>query len=449
MQAQSPKREEWGSSAGFIVATIGAAVGLGNIWRFAYVAGDNGGAAFLVVYLIFVLLIGLPLMLAELSLGRSTRSDPVQAFARAAPGGLWAHAGWVGFIAAVAILSFYAVIAGWALKYFVGAATGALWAASSGGYGAYFDQFIAEAGEPVLWQGLMMLAAGAVVAVGVNQGIERLSSWLMPVLALIVIGLAAFSLSLPGASKGVDFLFVPDWSLMGDPKLYIAALGQAFFSLGLGMAVFLAFGSYLSARTNIPAAAGAVALGDSVFAMVAGLAIFPAVFALGGDPAAGPRLAFITFPQILQQMPGGMIVGPLFFFLLSAAALTSMISILEAAASVVRHRFRLTRAKAAALVTAAIFALGVPLALSYGVLADVRLGGLPLLDAVDRAVSNFGLPLCGLLVALFVGWRLDRIRAAIAADLGGSGLGFVWIGLLRVPVPAAIILIFAHSAGMI
>ncbi len=449
MQPETAKQEEWGSTAGFIIATIGAAVGLGNIWRFAYVAGDNGGGAFLVVYLVFVLLIGLPLVVAELSLGRSTRRDPVQAFATAAPGGIWAHAGWVGFAAAVMVLSFYAVVAGWALKYFFGAVTGALWEASGAGYGAYFDQFIGATGEPILWQGLMLLLSGIVVAIGVNQGIERLSSWLMPLLALIVIGLAVFSLSLPGSSQGVAFLFVPDWSALGERRLYIAALGQAFFSLGLGMAIFLVFGSYLSARTNIPAAAGAVALGDSIFAMVAGLAIFPAVFALGGDPAAGPRLAFITFPQILLEMPGGRIVGPLFFFLLSAAALTSMISILEASSAVIRNRLGLSRAKASGLVTLGIFGLGVPCAMSYGLLSEVRIAGLPLLDAVDKAASNVGLPFCGLVVALFVGWRLDRMRTALAADLGGSVLGLIWIVLLRIPAPAAIILIFANAAGLI
>jgi NSS family neurotransmitter:Na+ symporter len=183
--------------------------------------------------------------------------------------------------------------------------------------------------------------------------------------------------------------------------------------------------------------------------MVAGLAIFPAVFALGGDPAAGPRLAFITFPQILLEMPGGQIIGPVFFFLLSAAALTSMISLLEAAAAVIRHRFRLSRPKAAAIMTGIIFALGIPSAMSYGLLANVRIAGLPLLDAVDTAASNFGLPFCGLLVALFVGWRLDRMRAALAADLGGSAMGMVWIGLLRLPVPAAILLIFANALGLI
>lgn len=447
--ADARPHEEWGSNLGFVLATIGSAVGLGNIWRFAYVTGDNGGAVFLLVYLAFVALIGLPLMIAELSLGRSTRSDPVRAFAVSVPGGAWAHVGWVGFVAAVAILSFYAVIAGWALKYFFGAASGVLWDEASQGYGAYFDTFIAQTGEPIFWQALMLFLAAVIVAGGVNKGIERLSSWLMPVLALIVIGLAIVALTLPGSAEGVGFLFLPDWSALSRPGLYVAALGQAFFSLGVGMAVFIAYGSYISNRTNIPAAAAAIAIGDTVFAMVAGLAIFPAVFALGGDPAAGPRLAFITFPQILMEMPGGRIIGPVFFFLLSAAALTSMISLLEAAAAVIRHRFGWSRRLAAPAVAFAIFALGLPSAMSYGVLAGVSFAGLPVLDAVDAAASNLLLPLCGLIVALFVGWRLGVSRAIAAANLDGSILGTAWLWLLRVAVPAAIVLIMLRALNLL
>lgn len=441
------QHEQWGSNLGFVLATIGSAVGLGNIWRFAYVTGENGGAVFLLVYLAFVLVIGLPLMIAELSLGRTTRRDPVQAFGSLAPGGAWAHVGWVGVVAAVAILSFYSVIAGWALKYFVGAAGGTLWEAAGGGYGAYFDGFIAASGEPIVWQGLMLLLAALVVGGGVNQGIERASSWLMPMLAAIVLGLAVVALTLPGSAEGVAFLFRPDWSALAKPGLYIAALGQAFFSLGVGMAVFIAYGSYLSPTTRLPVGAATVALGDTTFAIVAGLAIFPAVFALGGDPAAGPQLAFITIPQILLETPGGRIVGPVFFFLLSAAALTSMVSLLDAASAVARHRLGWSRRRAATLVALAIFALGTPSALSYGVLAGVSLGGAPILDAVDAAASNVALPLAGLIVALFVGWRVPRLQAVSGAGLGRGTAGRVWLWLLRVPVPLAIALILLHSLG--
>lgn len=438
-------REQWGSRAGFIVATIGAAVGLGNIWRFAYIAGENGGAVFLLVYVVFVLLIGLPLVIAELAIGRRANGDAVAAFAIGNDGSLWRHAGWIGVVGAALILSYYAVIAGWAFKYFAGAASGGLWDAAHEGFGGYFDRFIASAFEPVIWQAAMLSVSAVVVARGVQGGIERLNLWLMPLLALIVIGLAVSALTLPGASKGVSFLFAPDWSALSRPSVYLNALGQAFFSLGVGMAVFVTYGSYLGRDTRIPGSAAAIAIGDTLFAIVAGLAIFPAVFALGGDPAAGPRLAFITFPQVLLQMPGGVFVGSIFFLLLTAAALTSMISLLEVSVAVAVDRFVMSRERAAVVITAIVFLLGVPSALSYGALADWKVAGQPILDAVDHAISNFVLPICGLAIAVYAGWRLAPSVSVAAADLGGSTLGSVWLWLLRLGVPLTIAIILLRS----
>lgn len=441
-------REQWGSRAGFILATIGAAVGLGNIWRFAYVAGENGGAVFLLVYLVFVLLIGLPLVIAELALGRRGQADAVGAYHADARGGVWRHAGWVAVVGAALILSYYSVIAGWALKYFFGAATGALWQSAAAGLDAYFADFIGRAGEPLLWQASMLAATAVVVAAGIKSGIERLNVWLMPLLALVVVVLAVFALMLPGSGKGVRFLFAPDWSALTRPAVYLNALGQAFFSLGVGMAVFVTYGSYLGRETRIPGAAATVATGDTVFAIVAGLAIFPAVFALGGDPAAGPKLAFIVFPQVLLQMPAGTWIGAVFFLLLSAAALTSMISLLEVPVAVVSDRLGLSRPRAVAIITAAIFVVGIPSAWSYGVLASWRPGGQPALDAIDHAVSNFVLPICGLSIALFVGWRMAPSAATEAADLARSTLGPLWLWLLRVGVPLTIAAILVRSLSL-
>lgn len=437
--------EQWTSRATFVLATIGAAVGLGNIWRFAYVAGENGGGAFLLVYFALVLVIGLPLVIAEIALGRRGAGDAVAAFTAAPAGSLWRLAGWVGVAAAVLILSYYAVIAGWALKYLQAAVTGALWQTTEGAHQSFFDGFIAHGYEPVFWQALMLAAAAAVVAGGVRGGIERLNLWLMPLLALIVIGLALFAISLPGSGRGVAFLLVPDWSALTRPSVYLGALGQAFFSLGLGMAVFIAYGAYLGRSTAIPGAAGAVALGDTIFALIAGLAIFPAVFALGGDPAAGPALAFITLPKVFMAMPAGTWIGMLFFFLLSAAALTSMISLLEVGVGVASRRLGLARRPAVLVVTGTIFVLGLPSALGYGPLAGIRIAGSAILDAVDAAVSNLLLPLGGLLVALFTGWRLQRAEALAEADLDRSALGTVWLWLLRWVVPAAILLVLVRG----
>lgn len=440
-------REQWGSRQGFVLATIGAAVGLGNIWRFSYVAGENGGAVFLFIYLVCVLLVGLPLMIAELSLGRRAQGDAVAAFELADNGGRWRYLGWIGVAGAILILSYYAVIAGWALKYFIGAATGSLWTTAEVGYGAFFKKFIADRGEPIGWQAAMLAAAIFTVAGGVQHGIERMNRWLMPVLVVIIAALATYALTLPNAGAGVRFLFAPDWSALGKPAVYVAALGQAFFSLGIGMAVFVTYGSYMPRTFSLPSSAAAIALGDSLFAIIAGLAIFPAVFSFGVDPTAGPELAFITLPQIFLTMPGGRMIGAVFFLLLSAAAFTSMVALLEVPVSLAVHRSKLRRWSASAIVGTLVFAAGVPSAMSFGVLAHIQIGRHGILDAIDAGVSNFLLPVVGVLVALFVGWRVKQAVSLHEADLAGHRLGPVWLWLLRIPVPLTILAILLQSAS--
>lgn len=440
-------RDQWTSRAGFIAAAIGAAVGLGNIWRFSYAAGENGGGAFLLVYVLAVLVIGLPLLIAELAIGRHGQGDAVTTFAAVVPRIPWRYVGWFGVAGAFVILSYYAVVAGWALKYFVGAATGGLWRAAGAEYGAYFEHFIANPGEPIAWQAAMVLATLVIVSGGVKHGIERVNAWIMPLLALIVLGLAAFALTLPGAGAGVRFLFAPDWSALARPSVYVAALGQAFFSVGVGMAVYVTYGSYLAQGQRIPASAAAIAFGDTLFALVAGLAIFPVVFALGGDPASGPKLAFITLPQIFLRMPGGEFFGPIFFFLLSAAALTSMVALLEVPVAFAVHRLRMRRWVAATIIGTAIFLLGVPSALSYGVLRAMTISGRPLLDAIDHAVSSYFLPAGGFLIALFVGWVAGRTKVIAFADLDKTLLGTAWYWLLRIVVPATIAVILLRAVG--
>lgn len=442
------EHEQWRSRTGFILATVGSAVGLGNIWRFSYVAGENGGAVFLIVYLAFVLLIGLPLVIAELSLGRRAQGDAVAAFTAGDPGPArsWPLAGGLAVCGATVLLSYYAVIAGWALSYAAGAVTGSLWAVAGAGYGGYFARFIAGTAEPVLWQAAILALATTVVAGGVQNGIERINLWLMPLLALIITALAVNAIMLPGSAAGLRFLLAPDWQAFGRPGLYAAALGQAFFSIGVGAAVFATFGGYLPRNVPLPTSAAAVVAGDTLFAVVSGLAIFPAVFAFGLDPTAGPELAFITLPQIFLAMPGGRLVGALFFALLAAAALTSMVSLLEVPVAVAMRRLRLSRLQATLAAGAIVFALGLPSALGYGMLAGIRIGGHGVLDAVDALVSNLILPLGGLAVALFVGWRVERGIALREVDLAGSRIGTAWLWLLRVPVPLAIALIMIRSA---
>ncbi|MBL8908823.1 MAG: sodium-dependent transporter [Rhizobiales bacterium] len=442
-------REQWESSGGFVLATIGAAVGLGNIWRFSYIAGENGGGAFLLVYLFFVLVVGFPLMIAEISLGRRNAADAISAYEAPGISGAWRRIGWLGVISAVLILGYYAVIAGWALKYFAGALTGDLWTSARTGYGQYFDDFISSAVEPVVWQAIMLTLTSVVVARGIKGGIERLNRLLMPALAAIVIGIGVYAVTLPGSGSGVAFLLAPDWSTLGSPAVYLNALGQAFFSLGIGVAVFVTYGSYLGAQTRIPAMAFAVTIGDTVFAVAAGIAIFATVFALGGDPAAGPKLAFITLPQILLQIPAGNWIGIAFFFLLSAAALTSMVALLEVPVACLSSRLGWSRQRAAATMGLLCFVLGLPAALGYGPLSGFQPYGMALLDLIDHVVSNLFLPVSGLLIALLVGWHLDRKLAAQAADLDDRFAAETWLWSLRLLAPAAIIVVLLRSSGLL
>lgn len=439
------QREQWQSHHGFLLATIGSAVGIGNIWRFSYVAGENGGGAFLVVYLICIVFVSTPVIIAELALGRHGRGGTLAAFQTAAPGSRWGHLGWLGIAGAVIILSFYAVIAGWALKYLSGALSGALWESAGDGYGGYFKAFIGNDFEPMVWQAIMLLATMLVVAGGVQRGIEIVNRVLMPILAVIVVGLAAYSATLPGAGAGWKFLFNPDWSAVTRPDVISAALGQAFFSTGIGMAVYLTYGSYLPRSVSIPASTSAIVVGDTLFAIIAGLAIFPAVFAFGIDPKAGPELAFVTLPQVFLAMPGGKIVGVVFFLLLSAAALTSMVSVLEVPVASLIHQRQWRRRTAVALTGIFVFVLGIPSALSFGFFAEIQIAGMALLDAIDRAASQFVLPLAGLSVALFAGWRWGQYNAIREANLDGSVLRTTWLWLIRIIAPAMILFILIRS----
>ncbi len=441
-------REQWGSRTAFIIASIGAAVGLGNVWRFSYVAGENGGAAFLLVYLGAILLIGLPLVLAESAVGRHSQGDAVASFRAVARERIWIAAGALGIIGMFLIMCFYLVVAGWALKYFAGATTGILWRMAADQYGGYFATFVANPWEPVAWQFAMLALGVAVVARGVRGGIERMTRIFTPTLAVIVVGLAIYGITHRGAEAGLAFLFAPDWSRLLGPEIYLAALGQAFFSLSLGMGLYVTYSSYLGAQHRLPGAVGAVVTGDTLMAILAGIAIFPAVFAFGLDPASGPRLVFITLPQVFLEMPAGRIVGVLFFFLLSTAALSASISGIEITTAWLMRRMSWPRARAAVVVGAALFVGGVPASLGFGLWADVQWGHRGILESMDYVVSNLVLPAGGVLTALFVGWRWAG-PALRETGLAGSVLGTLWIALLRFVVPVVIVVIVLRALGAI
>ncbi|WP_332694047.1 sodium-dependent transporter [Halalkalibacter lacteus] len=450
---QEPGREQWASRLGFILAAMGSAVGLGNIWRFSYVAGENGGAAFIIVYLTMIILIGLPIVMSEFTIGRKAQSDAVGAFEKLSPGGErlaagepWKAAGIMGVAAAFMILSFYGVIAGWIIYYFFNYLTGNLWSVPADGYGAFFGGFITNPVQPLIWQLLFMVLTIGIVFIGVKKGIERSNKILMPLLGVLLIVLSIYGLTLGGAKEGLAFLFSPDWSALADPTIYLAALGQAFFSLSLGMGALITYGSYLSNKEKLPGAAASVAGLDTLFAIIAGIMIFPAVFAFGIEPASGPGLVFVVMPDVFDSFSMGGIFGLLFFFLLAAAALTSAVSLLEVAVAYFMRKFQWSRKKAAIIVGTLIFALGVPSSLGQGTLSHINIiGGRDILDSIDFIASNIFLPLGGLIIALFMGWGWKKADALRDSDFGTSKLGTIWLFLLRYVVPIAILLVFISS----
>jgi NSS family neurotransmitter:Na+ symporter len=442
VQREPVQREQWNSRAGFVLATIGCAAGLGNIWRFSYVAGENGGAAFLLIYVVCIALLGVPLMLGEFCIGRRAQADAVRSFGSVTRNRNWRLAGWLMVIASCVLLSYYAVIAGWAYKYFAGYLFGFVAKSTGGDFGAYFDTFVADPFEPVFWQLVVVVSTVAVVVAGVQRGIERFNRILMPLLAAIIIVLAGYGLSLDGASAGITFLFRPDWSALTHPSVYFAALGQAFFTLGIGAGALLTYGSYAPPGEKLVPAAITVAVGDTLFAVVAGIAIFPAVFAFGLDPAQGPMLAFVTLPEVFSVMPGGSLFAIAFFVLLGLAALTSAVSLLEVPCAVLMRRLQWSRRRSAIVMGCVVFAAGVPSALGFGALAGIRFSGLGILETVDRVASGVVLPIGGLLIAAFVGWAWSRTDALDAAGLREGRLAGAWLFLLRYVAPCLIALIF-------
>lgn len=439
-------KESWASHHGFLLAALGASVGLGNVWRFSYVAGENGGGAFLLVYLLMVLLIGVPLLLGELALGRASQRESAAALRTLAPTTRWKHVGVLGVIAASVILAYYAVIAGWVMRYmvlYVGSTTHQL---GTEGYANAFNAYVQQALQPLGWQLLCVVLAMLVIAKGVQRGIEQVSLLLMPALAVLLLGLAVYGATLSGFGQAAAFLFSPDWSALLRPEVYLAALGQAFFSIGLAMGVMITYGSYLPLTQNLPRAALTIALGDTLFAMTAGLMIFPAVFSYGLDPAQGPGLAFVVLPEVFAQMPGGALVGAAFFLLLSIAALTSMVALLEVPVAWAMQRLGWSRLRACLSLGALLYLLGMPASLGFGVWRDVQTaGGQGILDSMDFVAVELLLPLSGLLLALFIGWVWAADAAHQASGLHHSRLGQLWRGLLRYLVPVLMVLVLLGS----
>ena len=442
-------RDVFSSKMGVIAAAAGSAVGLGNIWKFPYITGVYGGAAFLFVYLGFIILIGLPIMLSEFMIGRKSQSNAFGAFKNLAPNSPWKLVGILGVAAAVMILSFYGVVAGWSIDYIVKSVTNSFATKSPDELESMFTQFIKQPVLPIFYQSLFMLMTMAIVIIGIKDGIEKYAKILMPLLILIIIVLDVRAITLEGAKEGLSFLFHPDFSKLTS-KGVLSALGHAFFSLSLGMGTLITYGSYIGNQNNLAKTALQVTIADTVIAILAGVAIFPAVFAFGIEPSSGAGLVFITLPNVFQQMPGGFFFSILFFLLLTVAALTSSISILEVVVAYFKEELKIKRNLATILATVMITIVGIFCSLSMGLLKEQTLFGLNFFDLLDWISANMLLRLGGLFISLFIGWYWGRTKIEEELAKGSKlshGLISSFIFVLKFIAPGAIAIVFLNGLG--
>lgn len=440
------KRDNWGSRLGFIMAAAGSAVGLGNIWRFPYMTGENGGSAFIIIYLGFVFIIGLSIMMAEFTVGRRSQLAAVGAFKKYST--RWTFVGVIGVVSAFFIMGFYPVVGGWALAYVFKTFTGLL--SSPELIGDSFGAFITDPVQPLIWFVLFLAANVVIVIKGISGGIEKAGKILMPTLFVLFILLAIRSVTLEGAGAGLEFLFKPDFSKVNGAT-FLAALGQAFFSLSLGMGCMITYGSYLNKKENLVSSALIVTALDTSVALLAGIAIFPALFAFGMEPAAGPGLVFVVVPQIFAQMGGlGVAFSGLFFVALVVAALTSSVSLLEVVVSYLIDQRNMER-KPAVLITAAIMTVtGIFASLSLGVMSGFTLLGVGVFDFFDILTDKIFLAIGGMLLAIFVGWVMKKEDLEDELTNQGTikfGLFNVWYNLVKYVIPVAVA--FVAVAGII
>lgn len=404
------ERGNFGSKIGAVLASAGSAVGLGNIWRFPTECGSNGGAAFILIYLLCVFVLAMPVMVSEFVIGRASRSNTVGSYRVLAPGKPWVVSGFMGVLAGFLVLSYYSVVAGWTLDYTVESLCGGLM--GGGDFAAFFADFVSNPWRPVVFMGLFLGLTHLVVSTGVEKGIERYSKVMMPLLMVIVLVLIGFSLSMPNAAEGVSFMFRPDFSKV-TKDVVLSAMGQAFFTLSVGIGTLATYASYFSRETRLVSSAASVCVIDTLVAISAGLIIFPAVFSVGVDADSGPGLVFITLPYVFDKALGDMpvveyVFSGLFYVLLLIAALTSSISMHEISTAYIHETFRLSRRRAALIVTGVCFVMGVACSLSFGLWSELRVLGMTFFDLFDFLTAKFLMPLGGLLICTFVGWDMNK-----------------------------------------
>lgn len=436
-------REQWTSKIGFILAAAGSAIGLGAIWKFPYETGANGGSVFILLFILSTVLIGLPILLAEFVIGRRGQADAVSGLKKQAPGKPWYLIGWSGFIFSFLILSFYSVVGGWVLSYLVRAVTLQLSGLGDADFAELFSGIISNPWEVLIAQAAFMGLTIWIVQGGIKAGIERASKIMMPALLIFFVILMIRSLTLDGAMEGVRFMFVPDWSFFNF-ETALVALGQAFFSLSVGVAGMITYASYLKKSENLTRSAVSVVTLNIVISIMAGLIIFPAVFALDYLPDQGPGLVFIILPAIFDQLFMGQFLIIIFFILLLFATLTSSISMLEITVSIaVKNKYD-RRRRLAFIIGLAIFVVGIPSALSFGVMSEPVFFGYTFFDFVDILTSRIGLPLGALFISLFAGYVLTNKNAHEELTQQQTWVE-VWRVLVRYVAPIAIIVVFING----
>lgn len=443
--------EQWSSKIGFILASAGSAIGIGAIWKLPYVTGVSGGGAFMLLFFIFSLLIGLPLLLGEFVIGRSTGKEAISAYKEIAPNSKWHWIGYLGVFTCFLLLSFYSVIGGWIIQYLYYSLTGAM-GDVTGGYDVLFENSVANSTAVIIAQGIFLIITIIVVARGVQKGIEQVSKILMPALFILFIILIFRSLTLEKAMDGVAFFLKPDFSsLTSEGVLY--AMGQSFFSLSVGVSVMVTYSSYLSKKESLLQPALSVVVMNLFISILAGLAIFPAVFSLGLEPTAGPGLLFIVLPSVFDQILFGKVFLLLFLALFLFATLTSAFSMLEiVVAALTKNKEGRGRSKMAWLMGAAIFIVGIPSALSYSTLSDISIFGKSIFDAADFLVSNILMPAGAFLISIFVSFKMkkDLLKSELIQDSTGLKVVFnVWYFLMRFVVPIVIIVVFLDTLEII
>jgi len=439
----------WSSRLMFILAATGSAVGLGNIWKFPYIAGDNGGGDFVLVYLICVALIGIPIMMAEVLLGRAGRQSPINTMAdlanRSNLSRHWQLLGWLGALAGFLILSYYGVIAGWAMAYIYNTGSGALNGADAAAANGLFNEFTGNVWQVLFWHGVFMSLTIFIVARGVGQGLETAVKYLMPTLFVLLLVLIGYATTTGHFVEGLAFLFDFNFEKLSWNSVLVA-MGQAFFTLSLGMGAIMAYGSYMPKEASILGTVTTIAILDTVVALMAGMAIFPVVFANGLESSAGPGLMFITLPLAFGQMDGGSFFGAIFFILVSFAAITSSISLVEPAAAWVVEKFTMSRTQAALIIGGIAWVLGLGTVFSTNIWSEFYLvGEMTFFDSVDYLTSNIMLPLGGMLISIFAGWFVNKQIPMEELALASDTLYKVWLFLARFIAPAAVFVVFVMA----